>query len=153
VTEQLAFHEGSDKRGAVNHHEWPGLSSAVDCLGDEFLPRAGFAQDQDGPARASGLLDLIENVANPRRTADQGARHLRLHVVHRIIGRTWIPSPERSSETVVVSAREVSQQGSAKLWRIEANHKGRFAGRAQFSGKLLRLFHCRLLAHKYPPER
>ena len=50
VAEQLALQQSHGKGREVHRHEWPlpALGGVVDGLGEQLLPGAGLALDQDG---------------------------------------------------------------------------------------------------------
>src|SRR5207244_3588505 len=59
--EQLAFHQGSDKRGAIDNNERPWSAVRVETLRDEFLAGAGFSKDQHRPTRGAYFLNLLQH--------------------------------------------------------------------------------------------
>ncbi len=72
VPEQLALEEGVLERAAVDDGQGGRRSRAigVEGPGDQLLPRAALALDQDRGQRACGLVDQGEDALDPRALAD-----------------------------------------------------------------------------------
>jgi len=66
VTEQLALHEGTDQRGAVDRHERPYWVQVMNGTRDYFLSSTRLAQQQDRPAAASELFNHPQDITNSR---------------------------------------------------------------------------------------
>ncbi len=64
VAEELAFEQAFAERAAVDADERAvaALAEVVDCMGDEFFARAGFAEKQDRRAAASHLAREAHDV-------------------------------------------------------------------------------------------
>src|SRR5262249_9408194 len=72
VAEQLALEQARRDGGAVDFDEGPMAAPAriVDGAGNQFLSRAGLAQEEDGRVGRRHDLDLVEDVSERRTVAD-----------------------------------------------------------------------------------
>jgi hypothetical protein len=75
TAEQFAFDERGWHRGAIDPHHGvrPPRAQLVNPGRKEFLPRAGFAEEQHGCVGRRHLMHLFEHASNRRALSDEGA--------------------------------------------------------------------------------
>ena len=80
VAEQFAFQQAFAKRAAIDAHERPAgaIAKLMDCLGDQFLAGARFAEEQDAGVRSGHLgrdpIDLLHGGARADDPFNGGTR-------------------------------------------------------------------------------
>ena len=111
MAEQFGIDELGGDGAAIDAEEWPTIAARllVNCAGDNFLARAGFAQDQYRNVGSGDQIDPIHHRLEARFDADDGVGHFvaaELGEQRAIFGFDFFAQRDKLAEAAIVFQRD-----------------------------------------------